>query len=732
MKKLLAIILVLSAVNFHAQQISLTGNTPRQKSIKFTNALNLPPGVNLNGNSYLDFSKVSKVLLMDAGAPALPVFRESITVPTANPVTFQVLPGSYVEYQNIDVLPSKGSLKRNVNPAEVPYLFGSEYAENKFYPEQIASVSNPFTFRNRFGVNLSFTPFQYNPVTKVLRVYSEINLVVQTPAAFSPIREEDAFQSLYSALFLDEAGYTPVSDLGDLLIITPPNYQNLLTNFVDWKNESGIKTTVVTTAQTGSTPESIKSYITTFYDSNLDLTYVLFIGDHQNIPTYSYGTSGADEQFYSDSYYGQLTEEDFYPELLVGRLSGTTQQMPRILQKILNYETTPLAGTWMTNAIGIASNEGAGYGDEGEADFEHLRGIGDKLLEFGYNTIYEFYQDYQEGNDEWGDPTPEMISAAIDEGVGLINYTGHGATQIMSTGSYTNADVNQLNNAGKFPFVVSVACNNGTFVGGTALCESFLTAGQGLNPTGAIAACGSSILMAWAEPMQTQDEIAALITRANPTSTTTTLGGLFFNGQLSMLETYGNSPSAIEVMQTWIMFGDPTVVFRSTSFDELAATHPAEVSQSGQAITVNSSSNGARVFLTQNNVQVATGVIAEGGATLDIPNLASNDPIKITLTKVNAKPYRSSINVSSPLSVDGTSSKNVQVFPNPVRNVLTVNLFEAEKAAVKILDLNGRVVLEHDFNSNSAQIDMSQLSNGMYLAVVETSNGRVIKKLSKE
>ncbi|MFY7666971.1 C25 family cysteine peptidase, partial [Flavobacterium sp.] len=449
-------------------------------------------------------------------------------------------------------------------------------------------------------------------------------------------------------------------------------------------------------------------------------------------PTYSYGTSGADEQFYSDSYYGQLTEEDFYPELLVGRLSGTTQQMPRIIQKILNYETTPLAGTWMTNAIGIASNEGSGYGDEGEADFEHLRGIGDQLLEFGYNTIYEFYQDYQEGNDEWGDPTPEMISAAIDEGVGLINYTGHGATQIMSTGSYTNADVNQLNNTGKFPFVVSVACNNGTFVGGTALCESFLTASQGLNPTGAIAACGSSILMAWAEPMQTQDEIAALITRANPTSTATTLGGLFFNGQLSMLETYGNSPTAIEVMQTWIMFGDPTVVFRSTSFDELAATHPAEVSQSGQTITVNSSSNGARVFLTQNNIQFATAVIAEGAATLEIPNLASNDPIKITLTKVNAKPYRSSINVSSPLSVDGTSSKNVQVFPNPVRNVLTVNLIEAEKAVVKILDLNGRVVLEQDFSSNSAQIDMSQLSNGMYLAVVETSNGRVIKKLSKE
>ncbi len=737
MKKLFAIFLSVFAFSSFAQDISLSASNARQKTLTLTNSLSLPAVKQINGVSYLDFSTLSKVQLMDAGAPALSVFRESITVPNSNPVEVNVVLGTFTEYTNINVLPSKGSLKRNVNPNDVPYFFGDVYQQNKFYPENPVTVSLPFTFRNKFGVNVSFVPFQYNPVTKVLRVYHSVSVSIAAETANSneiEVRENDAFQALYSQLFLDENGYAPMSDLGDMLVITPTNYQSLLTNFVNWKNESGIKTSVVTLAETGSSPTAIKAFIDNYYTQNPNLAYVLLIGDHQNLPTYSYGTSGAEEEFYSDSYYGQLAGDDFYPELMVGRLSGTVSQVPRIINKIINYETQPLAGTWMTNAIGIGSDEGSGYGDEGQADYEHLRAIGDQLMDFGYNTIYEFYQNYQGGGDEWGDPTPDMISAAINEGVGLLNYTGHGATQIMSTGNYANVHVNQLTNTGKNPFVVSVACNNGTFVGATSLCEAFLVASQGNNPTGAIAACGSSILMAWAEPMQTQDEMANLITKSNPSYTLNTLGGLFFNGQLSMLETYGNSPTAIEVMQTWVMFGDPTVSFRSTEFQEITANHELEVPAAGTTLTVTSNTEGAFAVLSQNNQILSSGLIANGSAALEVPILSNYNDLKITLTKPNTKPYRGTITVAAPLSIGGNTTDEIAVFPNPVKDMLTIRSGQSStNLSVIISDLNGRVVLERKLASATEQnIDVSMLSNGMYIAKLNSERATKVVKLAVE
>jgi archaellum component FlaF (FlaF/FlaG flagellin family) len=66
-----------------------------------------------------------------------------------------------------------------------------------------------------------------------------------------------------------------------------------------------------------------------------------------------------------------------------------------------------------------------------------------------------------------------------------------------------------------------------------------------------------------------------------------------------------------------------------------------------------------------------------------------------------------------PLSVNSFSSKNIELYPNPVSNILTVNLpFTYEKANYNIVDLGGRSIKSADFNN---QIDVSSLSNGMYI-----------------
>ena len=734
----LSILLLIACWSGFSQNVRLVSSQPEKLIIKNTTPEYISVKKWHNGILYENFNALALAKMMQVSAPELPIFSESLIVPDNGAVSIEITYDGFQDFQNINILPSKGSLKRNVNPENVPFVFGATYAVDDFFPKKLAEVSSPYVFRDVRGVTVSFFPYQYNPVLKVLRVYQNITVTVTTDQTKKGSNEKMArdvtnssFQALYSSHFLNVPMSTnSVTNSGEMLIVSKTSYNASIQPLVAWKNQSGIKTSVLTVPN-GATATSIKSSINAFYTANPNLTYVLLLGDHQDLPTYSYGITGADEQLWSDTYYGQLEGTDFYPELLIGRLSGTTSDVQKMVTKILGYEKNPVSGNWMTKAAGIGSNEGYDYGDDGEADWQHLRSIGTQLTNFGYTTIYEFYEGSQGGNDADNNPTAAMISTSMNDGIGLLNYTGHGALDIMSTGSYTNTDVNALTNQGKYPFVVSVACNNGTFVGATSLCEAFLRAGSSLNPTGAIASCGSSILMAWAEPMQTQDKMTELIIDANAVGATS-LGELFYGGQLSMLENYANSGTAIEVMQTWVFFGDPSVTFRSAVPSVITATHPVQVSNQGVSLVVNSNTNGAKVTISQNNEILATGVIAAGSATVQVPALTSMNDLMVTLTKKESTPYQGTVVVSNALSTQDFQNQFV-VYPNPASNYISIsnkgnNLSEA---TIRIFDINGRIIATENkvILNGSHQISIQSLRSGVYFLSIKEGNQSSIQKI---
>ena len=123
-------------------------------------------------------------------------------------------------------------------------------------------------------------------------------------------------------------------------------------------------------------------------------------------------------------------------------------------------------------------------------------------------------------------PNPSVISNAVNNGVSLFNYTGHGDLNTCITGNFSSSHINSASNNGKYPFVVSVACNNGTFTSGTCISEVWQRASHLGSPTGAIAAAGSSILMSWAPPMATQDEIVDILVESYSDNQMHTIGAL--------------------------------------------------------------------------------------------------------------------------------------------------------------------------------------------------------------
>lgn len=738
-KYFLLIALLSVSLQMTAQELKLVSAHPSQLGIKNTTPAYVSSQKIVSGVAYENFAALDAVLMLDKDAPELPMISESLIIPNTGNVTINIAYDSYAEFENINVLPSKGSLKRNIDPSQIPYQFGPAYQTDAFFPGALAKAGTPYVFRNTRGITITFYPYQFNPVTHKLRVYKNITVTVSTDASSPGVNEKTAsdekstiFASIYRNHYLNAPDYATIADEGEMLIITPSDYMPALQPLIDWKIRKGMKVTVAYLTETGDTAADIHNYIKSSYESNPNLTYVQIVGDHQNLPSHTYGPSGS-EQLWSDSYYGQMDGEDLYPELLVGRFSGTLANVQTQVQRTIEYETNPLAGDWMVKALGIGSDEGDGYGDDGEADWLHLRNIGQKLIDYGYTGVHEFYDGSHGGNDANGSPSVANISAAVNAGVGLFNYTGHGWTEGISTGNYSNSAVDALTNNGKYPFVVSVACNNGTFVGATSLCETFLSATNNNTPAGAIASCGSSILMAWAEPMQTQDEMTELITRSNLDNIKTSLGGLFYNGQASMLEAYNQSNTAREVMQTWVFFGDASTIFRDKISTDITATHAPTINMAGGTLEIASETEGAFAAVVQDNEILATGTISGGSFEASIPALFSDSVLHVTLTKPNMKPYRGIVGTST-LGIS-SFERQLIIYPNPVSDQIHIrNTGPSVDASLQIVDVHGRSLWQapQAVLTGEYHIAVQNLSKGVYFLRITASGAQKVHKFIVE
>ena len=231
-----------------------------------------------------------------------------------------------------------------------------------------------------------------------------------------------------------------------MLIICYDSFCDEMQPLVDWKNQKGIKTTIVPKAEAGSTSSSIKNYVQNFYNSH-DLVYLLLVGDKNQIPTFEVGGGWSSGE--SDNTYTYMSGNDSYPEFFVGRFSAqNSSHVQTAVQRTIEYERDPQQNaSWYRKGLMIASNEGAGSGhDGGEADWQHAQNMRDDLLDYFYTDIDEMYDGSHGGEDNSGNPSDSMVRNAINGGLGIIHYTGHGDTDVWVTSNFNTGDANALTN----------------------------------------------------------------------------------------------------------------------------------------------------------------------------------------------------------------------------------------------------------------------------------------------
>ena len=578
----------------------------------------------IDGSTYYRISLAREGISQDLGFPALPNVRRSLIIPDDQEMTVTLLSSAHVDYSDLPVAPSKGNLLRSVDPKSVPYTLDPFYKGNGVYPAEPLEADEPYILRDFRGMVVDANVFQYLPATQTLRIYTSMRIEVAPVGpgrtnvlqrAGLPAKMDRQFVKLYLDHFLNYGGgrYTPVQEDGGLLIITYDAFAGSIQPLADWKLQKGIPTKVATLSETGASYTQIKTYIQTEY-ALWAPAYVLLVGDGPQVPVH-----GSD----SDPGYSTILGGDNYPDLFIGRFSAENSiQVNTQVARTITYERDQqAAAVWPQYGTGVASNQGPGH--YGEYDNEHLDLIRDDLLAYGYLGVDQIY-----------DPSGIIadVSAALNAGRGIVNYTGHGSVTAWSSTGFSNTNVNALVNDDLLPFICSVACNNGTFTSTTCFAEAWLRASNGANPTGAIACYMSLISQSWDPPMYAQDEAVDLLVADQMR----TAGGLWFNGSCHMMDMTGSTGE--NEFLNWTIFGDPSVAVRTKAAASLAVSHSGVllIGQSDYAVTV-TGETGALCALYAGGVLYGSALTDGAGYALITLADPPTDPmtLKLTITAYN-------------------------------------------------------------------------------------------------
>ena len=664
---LTALFLMFSFMGFAQEWHGITSDSPTRmkKTLVSSTANEIVVNVNLDGfytqsvttpNGKQVVVSVDKMATeLEAGAPQLPYEVIPVMIGDLAEMTVSVTNAAYVDFENVEVAPSKGNFSRQINPEDVPYTYGEMYSQNAFWPAAQATLEAPYIIRDFRGQNIWVRPFAYNPVTKTLRVYTSMTVVMtkvsdngenQMSARKATTKVAPEFKAAYERRFInfDQAAkdYPFVEDAGEMLVICADQFMASMQPLVDWKNISGRPTTMVSvTTAGGNSDTQIKSYITNLYnDPNHNLAYVLFVGDYEHITPHSLGSER------SDNWFGQISGSDHYPEVLIGRFSVQTDaHVTSQVNKVLYYERDLQGGVnWVDKGMGIGYY-GAGSGHYGEDDYQHIDCIRDTLLHYTYTTVTEHH------GGSGGDASVSTISGTTNQGISIINYCNHGSETSWGVANYSTSNVNALTNDNMWPVVWSVACLNGKFNYGGASGECFGEAWMRATnnstgvPTGAIGGMFSWMSQPWIPPMYGQDEMVDILCGwRSADQFNHTLGGASINGDMAVIDKSGSSGN--DCHDTWVLFGDPTTMLRTANPTDMAVTASPSVLMLGMdALTVNANADYAIATLSMNGEVIATGNVVNGQCELTFPGLSNVGMADLVVLGYNKVTYVGQIEV---------------------------------------------------------------------------------------
>ncbi|MDP8221045.1 MAG: C25 family cysteine peptidase, partial [Candidatus Stygibacter frigidus] len=339
--------------------------------------------IKINGRLVQEIVYSDEFLPNDAGFPDLPGISRMIAVPEGASVKLAY------EYFNEEIIRGVEIAPAPVIPKEtedgLEYFWGKSYQQDELYPAAVSQISEIDEIRGVDYIMVGVSPFRYNPVKKELHVYRDIKINLSFQGGNGRFGEDRLRSRWWDPVLkgnLLNWDLLPKLDYSHLqanhrtldyeyLIICPTG--EAFTTWADsiriFRTQQGIRTGIVTLAETGSSNSQIENYINTAYNTwDIPPVAVLFLGDYGTNATNSVNSSTYNNYCISDNLFADVTGNNL-PDLSIARITGRTDaELELMIHKFMEYERNPptnpgfyqnpvVAGGWQTERWFILATE---------------------------------------------------------------------------------------------------------------------------------------------------------------------------------------------------------------------------------------------------------------------------------------------------------------------------------------------------------------------------------------
>ena len=332
------------------------------------------------------------------------------------------------------------------------------------------------------------------------------------------------------------------------LVIAHDNFVEAVKPLVEWKTKKGIEAVCVKLSQIGNTPNQIKSFIQTAYDTwNPRPEYILLVGAPEFLPSYN-------NDF--DDYYADMTG-NYRIELCIGRFHcATAAQCSLLVAKSIGYEKSEAVqdSAWFDKGTTIVREDNP-PDPYYQADCRYVR---DLWVRFGH------YAQVDSFINTMGHNANDVVNA-INNGRAYVVYRGQGVSYWWSP---FNVYPSNTNNGYKLPVVISATCATMTLAPGEhMLGDDFVRVGTVQNPKGAVAFFGTTLI--GSHVSNYRGAVTKGFFHALYEDSIYTLGGACKRAKFIMDSLY---PSQSRYME-WNLLGDPELNLWTTKPQELTVLH---------------------------------------------------------------------------------------------------------------------------------------------------------------
>jgi hypothetical protein len=329
----------------------------------------------------------------DPGEPMLPLAGVRLLLPPGDVVSeVRVVTGEKVVIGDGFVL-EPGQAQYPLSHTGPRSVAVADYPDGARYPEALNSEPVFGRYRGYGIANVALSPVEYEAGSGTVSYYTSMDVEIITepdPAGMrsvqTMIRHDDATLSRLARMVdnptdaVQYAGVTRIVEtsrtldpgLGyDYLIVTTNQWDEYLSDFITYQTKRGFtvgmftKEWIILNYTGNDVQDQIRNFIIDAYGTWTP-EYLLLVGDGEpsdangitarGFYNNAYGTIDdniASDLYYScldgtwnsdgDSYYGENGEEDFYPELAVGRVAcSTAADVANFTTKVERYTEAPI------------------------------------------------------------------------------------------------------------------------------------------------------------------------------------------------------------------------------------------------------------------------------------------------------------------------------------------------------------------------------------------------------